>query len=145
MNITLKKVRFRKASQCFLLMLEGGADISLEIGKGDGLWENVFVDAIEWRSLVNISVYNVLACANPLQSIVKHMLDYMEPFLKINGIYNHDGQKCSALTSLVNNCGYKWGNALDVVAKAILLLNRKADIYCDDEQGDTVLHTVLKC
>jgi hypothetical protein len=32
-----------------------------------------------------------------------------------------------------------------VVDKAILLLNRKADISCRDYNGDTVLHTVLKC
>jgi hypothetical protein len=32
-----------------------------------------------------------------------------------------------------------------VVEKAILFLNRKADISCRDEYGDTVLHTLLKC
>jgi hypothetical protein len=31
-----------------------------------------------------------------------------------------------------------------VVDKAILLLNRKADISCRDENGDTVLHTLFK-
>lgn len=32
-----------------------------------------------------------------------------------------------------------------MVEKAILFLNRKADISCRDEIGDTVLHTFLKC
>jgi hypothetical protein len=53
--------------------------------------------------------------------------------------------ECSALTILAHICGYDFGSTIDVVDKAILLLNRKADISCREENGDTVLHTLLKC
>jgi hypothetical protein len=46
---------------------------------------------------------------------------------------------------LADACGYRCGESIDVVEKAILLLNRKADISCRDQNGDTVLHTLLKC
>jgi hypothetical protein len=37
------------------------------------------------------------------------------------------------------------GEAIDIVEKAILLLQRGADISCRDNDGDTVLHTLLAC
>lgn len=72
------------------------------------------------------------------------MVDFGEPFISLNGIYNSAFGKCSALTILAHMCGYEWAT-VDVVEKAIILLNRKADISCREASGDTVLHTLLKC
>lgn len=88
---------------------------------------------------------STLAYANLCQAILKHILDFGEPFISLNGIYKCYWGECSALTILVYDCGYVFGETIDVVDKAILLLNRKADISCRDENGDTVLYTLLKC
>jgi hypothetical protein len=49
------------------------------------------------------------------------------------------------LIELARLCGYSTADNIHIVEKAILLLERKADILCRDCNGDTVLHTVLKC
>jgi hypothetical protein len=72
------------------------------------------------------------------------MLDFGEPFFNLNDISNTFVGKGSALTALAHLCGYSTVATIDVVDKAILLLNRKANISCRDENGDTVLHTALK-
>jgi len=72
------------------------------------------------------------------------MVDLGEPFISLNGIYKSFHGECSALTVLAHVCGYGSSFTIDVVDKAILLLNRKADISCRDENGDTVLHSLLK-
>jgi len=50
----------------------------------------------------------------------------------------------SALHILAKQSGYNDFGCIDVVDKAILLLNRNARISCRDDEGNTVLHTVLK-
>jgi len=65
--------------------------------------------------------------------------------VNLSGIYKYYGAECSALAILADICGYATGEAIDVVDKAILFLNRKADISCRNEIGDTVLHTLLRC
>jgi hypothetical protein len=87
---------------------------------------------------------STVAYANLCQATLKHIIDLGEPFISLNGIYKCCWGECSALTILAYECEYCWGT-IDVVDKAILLLNRKADISCRDEYGDTVLHTVLEC
>lgn len=73
------------------------------------------------------------------------MLDLGLPFFNLNGEYeSYFGEKLSALMLLASDCGYFFGQAIDVVEKAILLVERKADISCRDSFGNTVLHTVLK-
>ena len=72
------------------------------------------------------------------------MLDFGDPFFNVNDISKTFSGKCSALTALAKRCGYFAGEAMDVVDKAILLLNRKANISCRDENGNTVLHTALR-
>jgi hypothetical protein len=42
-----------KRAQCIRIMLEAGADFSLEMNFGDGVWETGFMDAVEDGSLVN--------------------------------------------------------------------------------------------
>lgn len=83
--------------------------------------------------------------ANLYQATLKHILDFGEPFISLNGMYKCFWGECSALTILAYEAGYIFGETMDVVDKAILLLNRKADISCRDKNGDTVLHTLLKC
>ncbi|KAE8452639.1 hypothetical protein EG329_013898 [Mollisiaceae sp. DMI_Dod_QoI] len=122
------EVERHKSALCIRISLEAGADFSLEIDFG-GFHESAFIDAIDSRPLI----------------ILKHMLDFGESFINLNGIYKSTWRKCSALTLLAHRCGYSISNTMDVVDKAILLLNRKADISCRDEGGDTVLHTLLKC
>jgi hypothetical protein len=52
---------------------------------------------------------------------------------------------CSPLIYLADICGYFFGEVIQTVDKAILLLKRKADISCRDHNGNTVLHTLLEC
>ncbi|KAH6671097.1 ankyrin repeat-containing domain protein [Halenospora varia] len=129
LDAEMEEIGIHERARCFRIMLEAGADLSLEISDEDGVWRNAFVEAIIDSSL----------------AILKHIVDFGEPFISLNGIYNCFWGKCSALTILAHGCGYIFGEAIDVVDKAILLLNRKADISCRDENGDTVLHTLLKC
>jgi len=58
---------------------------------------------------------------------------------------SYDGSEISPLTILANCCGYDTGEILAVVDKAISLLKRNVEISCFDANGDTLLHTVLKC
>jgi hypothetical protein len=83
--------------------------------------------------------------ANLCQAGLKHVVDFGEPFININDTYEIPEGKWSALTLLAYTCGYDAGFEVDIVDKGILLLNRKADISYRDENGDTVLHTLLKC
>jgi hypothetical protein len=55
------------------------------------------------------------------------------------------GYECSPLITLARSCAYSLVGIIHIVEKAILLLQRKADILCRDYNGDTVLHAVLKC
>jgi hypothetical protein len=72
------------------------------------------------------------------------MLDFVDPFFNLNDICNTYSGTWTALTVLAQACGYSLVLAMDVVDKAILLLNRKANISCRDDNGDTVLHTALR-
>jgi hypothetical protein len=73
------------------------------------------------------------------------MLEFGEPFINLNGIYKTCLRELSALATLACYSGHTSFDVIDVVDKAILLLNRKANISCRDASGDTVLHTLLKC
>jgi ankyrin repeat protein len=74
------------------------------------------------------------------------VLDLGEPFISPRGIYkDYLGRECSPLTTLARSCGFAWQENIDLVGKAILLLERGADILCRNDIGDTVLHTILKC
>jgi hypothetical protein len=53
------------------------------------------------------------------------------------------GRYWTPLLSVAFDCGLCLSNTLHVVDKAILLLNRKADVLCCDDSGDTVLHIIL--
>jgi len=72
------------------------------------------------------------------------MLDFGDPFFNLNDICNTYSGTWTALTVLAQACGYYSVLTMDVVDKAILLLNRKANISCRDDNGDTVLHTALR-
>lgn len=77
---------------------------------------------------------------------MKNILDFGEPFISLNGTYNvRQDEKLAPLTALATSCGYYYANSIDIVDKAILLLQRGADISCRRRNGDTVLHTLLKC
>ncbi|KAH6679183.1 hypothetical protein B0J14DRAFT_293095 [Halenospora varia] len=54
------------------------------------------------------------------------------------------GSECFPLTALADNCGYDTLEAIDVVEKAIFLLQRKVDISCRGSNGDTVLHNLFR-
>jgi hypothetical protein len=69
----------------------------------------------------------------------------MEPFIDINGIYSNGYRECSALSIFADACGYECVDIMDIIAKAILFLDRKADIDCRADRGDTVLHIILQC
>ncbi|CZR63154.1 uncharacterized protein PAC_13051 [Phialocephala subalpina] len=118
-----------KTAECLKIMLEAGADISLETHRGCGQWTNSFMDAVHEGSF----------------AAFKHALDFGEPFISPNGTYKswHNIQ-CTPLTFLAIACGYNVSDTMDVLDKAILLLKRGADISCRDGNGDTVLHTLLK-
>jgi hypothetical protein len=42
-------------AQCLKIMLEAGADPSLEGYRGDGIWDSEFMDVVIFGSLVNIA------------------------------------------------------------------------------------------
>jgi len=75
-----------------------------------------------------------------------HTLDFGEPFINVRTRYNFFSmeQEVFPLTFLAGTCGYDIVS-VDIADKAILLLNRGAEISCQDSYGDTVLHIVLKC
>ena len=50
----MEEIERRKKAQCIRIMLEAGADVSLEMDHGNGLRETGFMDAVEDRSLVNV-------------------------------------------------------------------------------------------
>lgn len=73
------------------------------------------------------------------------MLDLGEPFISPRCSYKSSGGKIySPLIILANHCGVHFADSIDTVDKAIILLNRKADISCRDYNGNTVLHTILR-
>ncbi|KAH7417967.1 hypothetical protein BKA64DRAFT_184604 [Cadophora sp. MPI-SDFR-AT-0126] len=123
------EIELHKGAQCIRIMLEAGADFSLEADHGNGEWLNGFMDAVECRSLAQF----------------QHIVNLGEPFIDLRVNYKIPSGECSALTILADTCGYAARETIDVADKAILLLNRKADISCRNGIGDTVLHTVLRC
>jgi hypothetical protein len=84
--------------------------------------------------------------ANSFKTTFKYILDLGEPFISPNVNYKDvRGYECSPLITLARSCAYSLVGIIHIVEKAILLLQRKADILCRDYNGDTVLHAVLKC
>ena len=68
------------------------------------------------------------------------------PCISLNGTFNNAwGIERVPLCILADGCGYGSSSVGQIVDKAILLLKWKADISCRDPDGDTVLHTLLKC
>lgn len=81
-----------------------------------------------------------------LQATFEFILHYGSPFIFQNDKYrNSSGKWCSPLTELAIHGGYHTGKEIDIVEKAILLLSQEAEVSCQDENGDAVLHTLLKC
>lgn len=84
--------------------------------------------------------------ANSFKTTFKYILDLGEPFISPNVNYKDvRGYECSPLITLARSCAYSLVGIIHIVEKAILLLQRKADILCRDYNGDTVLHAVLGC
>ena len=54
----IEEIERHKKAQCIRIMLEAGADISLEMDSGDGLWETGFMGAVQDRSLVNTPLHS---------------------------------------------------------------------------------------
>jgi hypothetical protein len=78
--------------------------------------------------------------------MLKHMLDLGQPFISLNSFYlDGTGTERAPLLELADYCGLSFGDAIHIIDKAILLLNRNVDISCRDSNGDTVLHKVLRC
>ena len=74
------------------------------------------------------------------------MLDLGQPFISLNSFYlDGTGTERAPLLELADYCGLSFGDAIHIIDKAILLLNRNVDISCRDSNGDTVLHKVLRC
>jgi hypothetical protein len=78
--------------------------------------------------------------------MLKHMLDLGQPFISLKSFYlDSTGTERAPLITLADFCGLYYGDAIHIIDKAILLLNRNVDISCRDSNGDTVLHKVLRC
>jgi ankyrin repeat protein len=74
------------------------------------------------------------------------MLDLGEPFISLKYFYLDDsGTERAPLIELAKCCGLYYADTFHIIDKAILLLSRNADISCRDDNGDTVLHTLLRC
>ncbi|PMD31691.1 hypothetical protein L207DRAFT_519052 [Hyaloscypha variabilis F] len=123
----MDEIELYEQAQCIRIMLKAGADLSLNVDQGN-FWITAFMQAVEYGSFLSLQI----------------MLEFGDPFFNLNDICNTWSGKCSALTVLARDCGYDTSEIIDVVDKAILLLSRKANISCRDENGDSVLHTVLR-
>jgi len=137
-----------RISECYKLMLEAGADCSLESHMGDGIWRSCFCNAISERCSVRLDLLGwcLGSYANLVQATLKHVISYGEPFINSRSIVkDYQGNLCSPLILLAVDCGYWFGQTIHIVEKAILLLKWRVDISCRLPDGDTVLHTILKC
>jgi hypothetical protein len=72
--------------------------------------------------------------------VLKHVLDFGGPFISPNGTYIGEHPP---LILLARESGLQSCSTLHIIDKAILLLNRKADISHCGVNGNTVLHSVL--
>ncbi len=74
------------------------------------------------------------------------MLDLGQPFISLKSFYlDGCGTERAPLIELAEYGGLCYGDAFHIIDKAILLLNRNVDISCHDNNGDTVLQTLLRC
>ncbi|RDL34706.1 uncharacterized protein BP5553_07834 [Venustampulla echinocandica] len=79
-----------------------------------------------------------------LSATLKDTLDLGAPFISLNSTYkDFRGDESCGLIYVAMFSGYDASIAIDIVDKAVLLLQRKADILCRDYNGDTVLHTAI--
>jgi hypothetical protein len=75
--------RLNRRSECYKLMLEAGADCSLENHMGDDIWLSSFCDAIDSRCSVRLGLLGwcLGSYANLVQTTLKHIISYGEPFI----------------------------------------------------------------
>ncbi len=73
------------------------------------------------------------------------MINLGDPFISPNStVKDLWDEECSPLICLASLCGLCLGGSIQTVDKAILLLQRKADILYRDYNDDTVLHRLLE-
>lgn len=74
------------------------------------------------------------------------MLDHELSFIDINESRKTAfGPQMPPLLYLARNSGYEYGSKFYILEKAMLLLERKADVSRRGAHGDTVLHAILRC
>jgi len=76
--------------------------------------------------------------------MLQHILDSGQAFSHANQTISCNGSRRAPLSLLAKACGYFVSNYFQVATKAILLLQRGADVKYRYQNGDTLLHTLLK-
>jgi hypothetical protein len=56
----IEEIELYKEAQCIKIMLQAGADLSLNIDQGDDSWTPAFVQAVEAGSFVNKTIHSQL-------------------------------------------------------------------------------------
>jgi hypothetical protein len=76
--------------------------------------------------------------------MLQHILDCGQAFFHANQTISCNSSRRAPLSLLAKACGYSLGNYFQIATKAILLLQRGADVKYRHQNGDTLLHTLLK-
>lgn len=142
----LEKTRAERQAieQCFKHMLVSGADVTLEEDWGGNHCEVVIVSILLFGSRVCASISLLKSTTNLLQVMLQQILDCGQAPFHANQTISCNGSRRAPLSLLAKACGYFVPNYFQVATKAILLLKRGADVRYRHQNGDTLLHTLLK-
>ena len=133
-------------NNCLSIMLDAGADYTVDLDSHFDIFcpfmRSLSEDSIVYQT-TGLCSYEL---TNYYQTSFKNILDHDNSSIDVNE------PRCNSfrleeppLFSLARESGYETSDVFYVLEKAVLLLERKADVSRRGADGGTVLHAVLKC